>query len=356
MRSKCPVVNHGDGSWSVFDHKQTLEVLLNPQAFSNAVSSHLNVPNGMDPPLHGKYRALIDPYFSPQRMDGFEPLVREIALKLVSALPVSSPIEISQGFARQFAMEVQCAFTGWPAPMGFWLREWIANQQIANQAGDRPQLNFLAAQFEAKVSELLQERRLHPQDDVTTRLLHESVDGGNLSDQQLVSIMRNWTVGELSTIASAISIVTHQLCQNPELQNELRRQPQGVPAVIEEILRLTPPLHSNRRLVKRSVRLGGRRLEPGDRVTLLWGWANRDESVFAEADQFRPARDQKQNLLYGAGIHICPGAPLARLELKVVIECLLAATHRFSLSPRHTPVQAPCPATGFDELFVVLEA
>ncbi|HZX28658.1 MAG TPA: cytochrome P450, partial [Telluria sp.] len=83
------------------------------------------------------------------------------------------------------------------------------------------------------------------------------------------------------------------------------------------------------------------------RVTLMWASANRDEAVFADPEQFRLDRDPSQNLLYGAGIHVCPGAPLARLELRVLVEELLRRTTRISAVPGEAAVNAVYPASGF---------
>ena len=85
-------------------------------------------------------------------------------------------------------------------------------------------------------------------------------------------------------------------------------------------------------------------------MTLIWASANRDEAVFGDPDEFRLDRDPSQNLLYGAGIHVCPGAPLARLELRIVMEELLARTRRIALVPGKPPARAMYPASGFSSL------
>lgn len=104
---------------------------------------------------------------------------------------------------------------------------------------------------------------------------------------------------------------------------------------------------SNRRITTCPVEIGGRRLEAGERLTILWGAANRDEAVFGDPDEFRLDRDPEDNLLYGAGIHVCPGAPLARMELQLFMEALLAHTRHLSLVPDKPPVRAKYPAGGY---------
>jgi cytochrome P450 len=98
------------------------------------------------------------------------------------------------------------------------------------------------------------------------------------------------------------------------------------------------------------VEIGGRKIAAGERITLMWASANRDEAVFGDPDEFRLDRDPAQNLLYGAGIHICPGIPLARLELRIVVEELLKRTSQITLVQGKDPVRAIYPACGFSSL------
>ena len=187
-------------------------------------------------------------------------------------------------------------------------------------------------------------------DDNTTRLLREQVGGRLLNEEEVVSIVRNWTVGELGTISASVGILAHYLAERPELQQQLREQPSLLPAAIDEILRIHAPLIANRRITTKAVEVGSRQIAAGERVTLIWASANRDETLFGDPDEFRLDRDPSQNLLYGAGIHVCPGAPLARLELRVVMEELLAHTHEIALVPGKPPIKAIYPASGFSSL------
>jgi len=125
---------------------------------------------------------------------------------------------------------------------------------------------------------------------------------------------------------------------------------------IDEILRIHPPLISNRRVTTKEVSLGGETIGANQRLTIFWASANRDEAVFGDPDEFCPERNGEHNLLYGAGIHYCPGAPLARLVLRLVIGALLRDTQGFLLSPNHEAVHAKYPAGGFDLLPITLVA
>jgi cytochrome P450 len=98
------------------------------------------------------------------------------------------------------------------------------------------------------------------------------------------------------------------------------------------------------------VEIGGKKIEANERITLMWMSANRDERVFENPDEFRIDRDQKKNLLWGAGIHVCPGMPLAQLEMRVFMEELLARTKELKLASGAKPTLAVYPSSGFDRL------
>ncbi|MEO8170306.1 MAG: cytochrome P450, partial [Oxalobacteraceae bacterium] len=174
-------------------------------------------------------------------------------------------------------------------------------------------------------------------------------------DDEIVSILRNWTVGELATMAACVGILAHYLAGHPQLQQQLRQQPALLPAAIDEILRIHAPLIANRRVTTKPVEIGGRALAAGERITVIWASANRDEAVFGEPDAFRLDRDPAQNLLYGAGIHVCPGAPLARLELRIIIEELLKHTSQIALAPGKQALRAAYPGSGFSALPLWIE-
>ena len=354
MRASCPVAHCEYLGWSLFRHQDVLQVLNDHKTFSNAVSAHTSVPNGMDPPVHTGYRNIIEPYFSEARMREFEPHCRRIAEALVENLPGRGEVELMDEFAHPFALDIQCAFTGWSTDLQEPLRRWVVKNHTATLARDRKTMTEVAAEFQEFVEALVsrREKGWSEPDDVVSRLMTEEIDGRPLSIEEITSILRNWTVGELATIAASVGIIVHHLCLDNALQTRLRDQLSEIPLCIEEILRCHGPLLSNRRILTRDIVLGDRSLSAGDRVTIMWASANRDEEAFEAAQEVRLHRDQTNNLLWGAGIHVCPGAPLARLELKIVLECLLQKTNQLSLSEKKEPVGALYPAAGFSKLRV----
>lgn len=353
MRRRCPVAYSEFLGWSLFRHQDVVRVLLDHETFSNAVSRHLSVPNGMDPPEHTPYRRIIEPYFSAERMTAFEPVCRDIVVGLVRDLSVHGELEFVAGTAMPFAEQVQCAFLGWPSSLHGRLATWTRKNHAATQARDRQAMSAIALEFEELIDHLIETRLrddTHSKSDITAALMNEKVWGRPLSNEEVASILRNWTVGEIGTISASIGILVQFLAAHPELQRQLRSEPDLLPPAIEEILRIHGPLVSNRRVTTRPVEIGGKKIGEGERISVNWISANRDETVFDDPDSFRLDRDQSENLLYGAGIHICPGAPLARLELRVFLEEILAHTRDITPVPGKPAKPAIYPAGGFSTL------
>ena len=337
--------------WVVRGHAEVLRVLHDPDTFSNVVSPRLSVPNGMDPPAHTAFRRIIEPYFGPRALAAVRPALDRIAEQLVR--PLDGETEIMDGLAHPFAVRVQCAFMGWPDHLHGPLRDWMTSNQAAIRAQDRGRLEELAGEFDTIIRAQLDPRRPgDPDGDVTSRLLTEQVDGRALTDAELVSLIRNWTAGELGTIAASVGIIVHHLAVDDELADHLRRSPAELPAAIDEILRLEGPLTANRRRTTRPVVLGGCSLPADTPLTILWPDANRDRRVFAPG-RFAPAEHAHDNLLYGAGLHVCPGAPLARLELEILTGTLLTQTRRIVLAG--TARRADHPVGGFTAVAVRLQ-
>lgn len=357
MRKSCPVAYSEYLHYSVFRHSDVMRILLDHETFSSQASRYVSVPNSMDPPEHTAYRKIIEPYFSPRRIAEFAPTCSQICNELVASLPRNSTIEVMSDLANPFALRLQCAFLGWPQSLHEPLRQWINKKNIATLSGDAHAIAAVATEFDATIRSLLKARRQagdQAPDDATTRLMRETVNGRPLAEEEIVSILRNWTVGELGTMASSIGIITHFLACNPEIQVHLRNNPQDISAANDEILRIHAPLISNRRTPTCPVTLGRRKIQTGERLTLIWASANRDESVFGDPDEFRLDRDPGLNLLYGAGVHVCPGAPLARLELNTMIQALLDDTITLDPEAGQEPQAAVYPASGWRQVHLKL--
>lgn len=358
MRARCPVAHDEFMGYTLFKNEDVRYALEHPELFSNRVSTrHIAVPNGMDAPEHTAFRAINDKYFTPERMQAFEPRIRKVVHQLVRDIPRGETVDIMEEFATRYAMRVQNAFMGWPESLEEALIAWMNKNRSATLKRDRAEIASVAVEFDGYIRTLLNERRMNPAlQDVTAELLHDRVELPGqeprvMTDEEIVSLIRNWTVGELSTVSAIVGVIVNFLGEHQGEADRLRQHPEYIGHAVEEILRLQDPLVANRRVTTADVEVGGRTIPAGCPVTINWTSANRDEDVFEDALDYRPDRDQSMNLTYGAGIHVCPGAPLARLELRVLVEELLAATESITVE---STVNAQFPVAGYSSVKVVV--
>jgi cytochrome P450 len=216
-------------------------------------------------------------------------------------------------------------------------------------AGDvtLPRMAELGAET-ARMAEYLAEHlgsaAAQPRTDAGAPLLHalaRGVERGDVDAAQATGIaIVMFGAGGEST-AALIGSVVRRLAEDPEMADELRRAAGGIPRFVEEVARLEPPFKFHYRAVRRRCELGGAQLEPGDRLMLLWASANRDAAHFEAPDELRlDRRHPKHHMSFGRGGHFCIGAPLARLEARVVAEELLGRTESLSPSSTSSPVYA----------------
>lgn len=323
MRERCPVAYSDFMGWSIFRHKDIVEILRDPDTHSSA-SRHVAVPNGMDPPEHTLHRAALAPHFVDEQMQRLEPRCREIAGELLDAILAKGDADVVADFAEPFALRTLCAFLGWPEELWECLGGWThGNQQAAftrDPAAGRALAKLLSEHVRSNLDE---HRRTHRQiPDLTDALLATEIGGARLSDDDIVSVLRNWIAGE-GTVAGGLSLLILHLVTHPELQERLRRDRSLIPLAIEEILRVDDPLVANRRTATADVQIGGRTIAAGESLTLMWIAGNRDPRAFDQPEVVRLDRDLSDSLVWGHGIHLCLGAPLARLQLRVALEELL---------------------------------
>ena len=318
--------------------------------------------------MHTAFRAINDKYFTPERLEKFAPVIREAVQGLIADLPRGEEVDVMQGFGQAYAMRVQNAFMCWPACLEQPLTEWIEKNRVATLRRDRAEIAKVALEFDGYIRQLLDERRedaaAGKPKDVTAELLTDIVDlpgeePRTMTDEEIVSLIRNWTVGELSTVSATVGVFVNFLARNRAEQDRLRASladgnalddRSEIALAGEEIMRLEDTLVTNRRVTTRDTELGGRTLPAGSRVTINWASANRDEDAFEDALTYNPHRDQSRNLVYGDGIHVCPGAPLARLELRILLEELLRGTESIEIadeSEKPATVNAVYPVSGY---------
>src|SRR5690606_19051 len=160
--------------------------------------------------------------------------------------------------------------------------------------------------------------------------------------------------GEVGSVTASIGILVAHLAGSRALQQRLRDDFALLPAAVEEILRLEGPLVANRRRVTREVTIGGRCIAAGEILSLIWISANRDEKAFDSPHQVQPDRDQSSSLLWGSGVHVCPGAPLARMEMRIALETLLSIPGEIVMGDT-PPTRLAYPENGWASLPLRLE-
>ena len=256
-------------------------------------------------------------------------------------------------------MRSQSAWLGWPPELEYELVAWIQDNHAATRSGDRARTAEAAERFDHIIRTLLDARRGRPAADVTGELLGETVDGRPLTVEEVVSILRNWTAGDLGSLATSVGVIVHFLAAHPAVQRDVRAlvatgDRPAVEAAVEEILRIDDPFVANRRVATRAVELGGATIPEGDRLLLNWTAANRDPLVFGDPDEYDPVGHAEANLVFGIGPHVCPGRALTLMELRVVVEELLARTRWIEPAPDRPAVRETPPVGGWARVPVVL--
>lgn len=362
QRAQAPVARTPDGTWVVLGHQEALAVTGDDTSYSADVSRFLQVPNGLDGAEHAAFREALDPFFSPERMEQAEPVVRGVAAELVAELlagvgPAGIEVDAVAAFGAVFAVRAQTAWLGWPSPLEPQLLAWMVDKHDASRSGELARTAEVAERLDALIRSVLDPRRALGDDapeDVTTELTRvrvslpdPEVPGSTtraLRDEEIVSVLRNWTGGDLSSLALCVGVLLMALARDPLLAERVRVGSDAeTAAIIDELLRIDDPFVSNRRVTTCPVTLAGQRIGAGERVLIHWTSVNRDERVFANPDRFDPEGHAEHNLVYGTGAHGCPGRPLATLELVVALQELLRVAQ---VSPAETAGEREIAPTG----------
>lgn len=323
----CPVIHGPDGEVIVVGHEEAMAIANDPEHFSSAVSAHLQLPNGLDGAEHTSFRSLIDTYLAPSEVERYAESFREVAQKVVAqALKNGSADAVGQLGAR-YAVRAMMVWLGWPEHLEQRLLDWVMSNIAASRSGDREKIAQVAADFDQIISEVVEPRLKAPEsfNDVTTQLVMDEQLGRRLEFPEIVSILRNWTGGDLTSMALCIGVICHGLAHDASLQGWLRSTPEAAEyeAVMDELLRLDNPFVSNRRVTTCPVSIDEVDLPEGQRVYLHWTGANRDPRVFNGS--FDPHSHAEDNLVWGSGPHVCPGRSLSMLELRIFFTELLDA-------------------------------
>jgi cytochrome P450 len=290
----------------------------------------------MDEPRHGRMRGLVSRGFTPRRVMDLEPRIRELSREYIeSMLATENPCFISD-FAGRLPMDVISELVGVPKADRQELRR-LADLLVHREEGvhDVPPEGFAAAiDLVVYYSDMLEQRRQNPTDDLTSALMAAEIDGDRLTDDEIIGFLFLMVVAGNETTTKLLGNAWYWAWTNPAQRDKVWADPSLVSDWVEETLRFDTSSQMLARVTTTDYEVGGTTIPKGDRVLLLVGSANRDESVFAEASKYRIGRpDTTNSLSFGFGRHFCLGASLARLEAKVALEELVKAVATYEIDP-----------------------
>lgn len=286
------------------------------------------IPLEIDPPNHGFYKALLQQRFTPSRMAAFENEIRIDARNHVAEFAAAGQCDFVRDFAVPFPAKIFLRLMGLPVEMLgqflVWEKQLISGHSLEEIAGA---VRAVVAYFD----DMIAARRKEPCDDLMSFAIHTDVRGRTLTGGELMGLCMTLFSGGLDTVASHLGHMLRHLAENPADQARLRANPELIPDAIEEMMRAFSSA-SVSRTCTRPVELRGIKLLPGDRIWLNLALADRDPEAYDHPEQVRLDRRPK-HLGFGAGTHVCLGVHLARRELRIAIEELLAGLPPFSVAP-----------------------
>jgi len=374
-RAHAPVQWHdGLGLWLAFTHAEANAVLRDrrlgriwrdkepAERFGSFNLIHRNAILEMEPPDHTRLRRLISAAFARGHVERLRPWVEELAGRLVDGLVERSggdePVDLLSGMAEHLPVAVIAELLGIPDTDRPQLRPWsnaiVKMYEYGRTTETEAAAENAAAEFVAYLRELAADRRATPGDDLLSHLVQvRDTEGDRLTEDELVTtciLLLN--AGHEATV-NVSGNGTLALLRHPDQLRRLRADPSLLPTAIEELMRFDSPLQLFERTATEDVEIGGIMVAAGQKIAALLGSANRDPAAFADPDTLDIGRADNPHISFGAGIHFCIGAPLARVELQASFGALLARTTSIELGGE--PVRRPeFVIRGLAELPVVL--
>lgn len=291
----------------------------------------------MEPPSHTRLRGLVLRAFTSRRVATLKPDIEEVTADLLQKLPRSGPFDLIPRFCTALPVRIIARLLGVPeersADLLRWSNAMVAMYQAGRTRAVEDAAETASAEFIAFLTDYIEDRRRIPRDDLITELITAESAGEKLSMDELIgTIVLLLNAGHEATVHSMGNAVN---CLLATATPPSALSPNGIAATVEELLRFDPPLHLFTRFAYEEIPLGPLTLRKGQEIALLLGAAGRDPAVWDAPDQFDPSRPLKQHSAFGAGLHFCLGAPLARLELQVALPALFA--HLPNMRLAHKP-------------------
>ena len=346
LRRAAPVFRYERANvipfWAVTRHADIIAISRNPALFRSAQYLFVSVtePNGledevvlrqllnMNPPEHGDYRSVVNRRFTPRSVQKLAAQVEEVTVEVLDAIGDREECDFVTEVSAKLPLAVIAEMFG--IPRSDWdLMFRLSNSMIAPSdpefAGTqsvRELVEKTRLEFFQYFSQLIEDRRKSPRDDVASALANGTVGGDSLPPFELLSYFALLIIAGNETTRNAITGGLYALIDNPEQMRLLKEEPSAVKPAVEEILRWTSPVIQFTRVATADTELHGQKIREGDILAMFYPSANRDEEVFPDSTRFDIRRDPNNHLAFGIGEHYCLGANLARLELQAMFRQL----------------------------------
>ncbi len=306
------------------------------------------VPINLDPPDHTKYRMPLNRVFSPKAIAALKDSIRELAAELIDRMKGEGQCEFMNAVAEPLPVQVFLKMLGLPLSRWEEYRELVRDHLSASNLDPRRMMQSMM-RIAASMRPTMLEKRDNPQDDILSLLWKIEVDGKQTTIEDMENYGVLMFIAGLDTVMNGMGHGVRHLARHPDLQAQLRANPQLVGEATEELLRrytfTVPP-----RILGKDVEFMGAPVKKGDKAMLYLPAADLDAKEYAKPDSFDLNRDNKVHIAFNAGPHRCLGSHLARVELQVLYEELLARLPAFRLDPAHPPTFHGGHVVGVDTL------
>lgn len=331
LRTSCPVARSDRmGGYTILTrHADVRKAALDWKSFSSAKGVTLPQDRTrppfkaleQDPPDHTAWRKYYTDAITPAALTRMVPAIERIADELIDRFAARGSCDLVREYTEPLPVLVISAAIGLEGGKVDEIRKLALSltETVADPAAQRAALGNLGAFILGE----LHDRRVSPGEDYLTTIAQIEIDGRLMDDYELTAFMIGFLVAGHETTTSALSGLLAHVLPNPQLKDRLLRDDAAMAAAIEESVRLTSPFHGFSRTTTREVEIGGAIIPADEVVRLCWASANRDQLVFDDPDQFDIDRMRNPHLGFGAGRHVCAGAPLARLEMRLAFRRLL---------------------------------
>jgi cytochrome P450 len=338
LRRNAPVYwhpePHGRGFWAVTRYHEVRAVGRDPKTYSSymggiliddpggpALAATRNMMLMMDPPQHTRYRQLVSRQFTPHSVKALRPRIEELASRIIDRLIARGECDLVRDIAGELPSYVIADLMGIPLEDGRRLYELTEKMHASQETVSQDQRNIASMEMLSYAMGVAEDKRKHPGSDLATQLLNSEIDGDRLTPAEYGLFFMLLINAGGDTTRNLLAAGMLALFDNPAQRRRLQENLDAMlPGAVEEMLRYVSPVIYMRRTTTCDTELGGTRITAGDKVVMYYGSANRDESVFANPDDFDIGRTPNDHVAFGGGgAHFCLGAHIARLEIQVML-------------------------------------